>query len=236
MSYRIATFKYAGHDVPIRTVDGYVNVTALCQAERKRAGFFMRGPAWREFTAVVSLKLQICNSSLIESRRGRGAETWAHPTVASWIAERLSPEAAFFVHDTLTRLHLAGVVVEIAERTMSTPQEQLTNLAEAIADKITERQEQRITPLPWVCQLHRRCAGNVCPRCSETVAKLEIDHFYSRSDAALHATWPICRRCNLARRRLSARARLLDRALFDAYQDRLRTFAPEEFADLFQTL
>src|SRR5712692_4102431 len=117
MTERIATFTYAGHPIPVRPRDGYVNIHALAEAEGKRVHELLRYKEAKRYLELVHEKTGIPVISLVESRQRLG--TWAHPLVASWIAERLSAEAAFFVHHTLEELHLAGVVTELAERDLA---------------------------------------------------------------------------------------------------------------------
>lgn len=190
---KIAKFSYAGRDVEVRVRDGYVNITQLCRVERKRARDLLRGKDYHAFVEVVAGKAHICASSLVEKRHGgrQGGEIWSHPLIASWVAERLSPEAAFFIHATLRDLHLAGVVVEIAER----QSERVAPVAEP-----TNKNDRHDFPLAIKVEYDHivvKHYGGACPNCGERAEVWHYDHFWSRTNNLVSAGWKICGPCNL---------------------------------------
>jgi hypothetical protein len=223
---RIAKFTYAGHEIDVRVRDGYVNLTALCHAERKRARDLLRGKDADGYLQLVQVKTQICVSSLVERvRGGRTPSIWAHPLVASWVAERLSPEAAFFIHNTLRELHLTGVAVEVAERDVEQRVERLAAENERLRNDVQKLQRVRAQPSAVDKRTLERCQalnyGNSCPSCGSKDGPFHIDHFYSVEDADLSNLWLICKRCNQERRRQTAADRHRFQQAFNRFQELL---------------
>lgn len=73
---------------------------------------------------------------------------------------------------------------------------------------------------------HVRARGGCCPHCYERVFALdgkfigEIDHWFGRSLAGLHQTWPLCRECNSHPWGSAERDQM--RASFESYQQWIR--------------
>jgi hypothetical protein len=158
--------------------------------------------------------------------------------IASWIAERLSPEAAFFVHDTLRKLHLTGVVVELAERPPELEHrvgvvEETQKRTEMRLQKV-ERGSNRRAGIPEkIRQLHVDCVremfGGVCPcGCARPIGdRIHIDHFDRKKNAAeWFRTWAIREDCNLARegRHRKPEDVRREQGYFDAYYSTLEEF------------
>lgn len=73
---------------------------------------------------------------------------------------------------------------------------------------------------------HARARGGRCPHCSDPVFSLdgkfigEIDHWFGRSLAGLHQTWPLCGECNSHPWGSAERDQM--RASFESYQQWVR--------------
>ena len=73
---------------------------------------------------------------------------------------------------------------------------------------------------------HARARGGRCPHCSDPVFSLdgkfigEIDHWFGRSLAGPHQTWPLCRECNAHPWGSDERGQM--RASFESYQQWVR--------------
>jgi hypothetical protein len=215
---RIAKLTYAGHEVDVRIRDGYFNLTQLCHAEGKRARDLIRGKDAASYLDVVQHKTQICVSSLVERRQGRGvASIWVHPLVASWAAERLSPEAAFFIHSTLRDLHLTGIVLEVAERQLEAKSHPSSSSPEESKPPRNDFEKATKAEYDRIIEKHY---GGACPCCGEVPIKWHYDHFWLRSHNLPTAGWKICDKCNLKRTaKLSRRESAWFFQRFQKFQD-----------------
>jgi hypothetical protein len=86
----------------IRSSDGYINVTQLCKAGGKLFGDWHRNEQSTEFLSLLAEKLDLKREQLIDSvLAGKNEErgTWAHPQVATHIAQWISPEFAVHVSE-----------------------------------------------------------------------------------------------------------------------------------------
>lgn len=84
-----------------RTVDGYINATALCSVAGKRWHNYVRNETTGHFLRALEAKTLISVLDLIqEVRDGSGvAATWVHPKVAIHLAQWLSAEFAVQVSE-----------------------------------------------------------------------------------------------------------------------------------------
>ncbi|MET4727387.1 hypothetical protein ABIE09_001181 [Lysobacter enzymogenes] len=82
-----------------RTVDGYINATAMCQAVGKLFADYQRLATTQAYLGELSTDMGIPISQLIQSvKGGSGSQgTWVHPDVAIHLAQWLSPKFAVAV-------------------------------------------------------------------------------------------------------------------------------------------
>jgi hypothetical protein len=83
-----------------RYKDGYINLTAMAQAEGKLVADYLRLDSTKAFLEALSLDMGIPISNLIEVRRGKPANlqgTWGHPQVALHCGQWCSPAFAVLV-------------------------------------------------------------------------------------------------------------------------------------------
>lgn len=91
---------YQGQVVRLRSRDGYVNATAMCQAAGKNWADYNRLTSTKEFFSELSSEVGIPITELIQSVTGGNPAlqgTWVHPQVAIHLAQWLS--AKFAVHE-----------------------------------------------------------------------------------------------------------------------------------------
>lgn len=89
--------QFDGGLIHIRTKDGYVNATAMCQAVGKNIADYARLKSTSEFMQELSSDMGIPISELIQTFKGGRAEnqgTWVHPDIAINLAQWLSPKFA----------------------------------------------------------------------------------------------------------------------------------------------
>lgn len=80
-----------------RPKDGYINATAMCQAEGKFFGHYRGNGNAKAFLAALEADIGIPISELVQSVRGgdpRLQGTWVHPQVAINLGQWLSPRFA----------------------------------------------------------------------------------------------------------------------------------------------
>lgn len=83
-----------------RTVDGYINATAMCKAVGKQLNDYARLKSTEAFLSVANTETGIPVSELIQIVKGGRPEeqgTWVHPKIAINLAQWCSPEFAFAV-------------------------------------------------------------------------------------------------------------------------------------------
>lgn len=80
-----------------RLSDGYVDATALCQANGKLFADYYRLKDTQEFIAELVLTMGIPTVKLIEKKEGRYGGTFVHPLVANHLAVWCSAKCAVFV-------------------------------------------------------------------------------------------------------------------------------------------
>ena len=83
-----------------RPSDGYVNATAMCQANGREWFTYARSARSKEYIAALEDVPQICGAPLVQSISGGRAEeqgTWIHPRLAVDLARWISPEFAVWM-------------------------------------------------------------------------------------------------------------------------------------------
>ncbi len=82
------------NDVKItyRTSDNYINITKLCQAGNREFRTYHRSKKTKTFLKILSKELKIDNLIKIEQTNSKDKATWAHPRVATNIAQWISCE------------------------------------------------------------------------------------------------------------------------------------------------
>lgn len=91
-----------------RSIDGYINATALCAAASKEWGHYASNNRTKEFFSELSTDIGIPISELIQSvKGGNGPQgTWVHPQVslhlAQWLSAKFAVQVTRWVHDWLS--------------------------------------------------------------------------------------------------------------------------------------
>lgn len=75
-----------------RSLDGYVNATAMCKAGEKLFNDFYRLKRTKSFLSTLSRTTGIPVVDLVETREGASGGTYVHPQVAISLAMWISPE------------------------------------------------------------------------------------------------------------------------------------------------
>jgi hypothetical protein len=90
------------NDTPIsrRISDGYVNATAMCQANRKRWTLYQANARTQDYIAALAAVVGIPTTDLATSIQGGRPElqgTWIHPRLAVDLARWISPQFAVWM-------------------------------------------------------------------------------------------------------------------------------------------
>lgn len=83
-----------------RQDDGYVNATAMCQANHKRLNHYLSNDRTSEYIHALALDAGIPVSNIVHIRRGGTASTqgtWIHPRLAVDLARWISPQFAVWM-------------------------------------------------------------------------------------------------------------------------------------------
>lgn len=88
---------FDGHEIGQRSTDGYMDATAMCQANAKKWSHYWSNHSTQEFIQALAESTGIPADSLIEMRSGRGGGTYVHPRVATHLAQWCSPKFAVAV-------------------------------------------------------------------------------------------------------------------------------------------
>ena len=80
-----------------RDSDDYVNATTWSKAFGKEWRKYKESARCKKISNALVSDLDIRNSDVMQSTRGKGSETWVHPVIAIDFAEWLSPEFSLFV-------------------------------------------------------------------------------------------------------------------------------------------
>ena len=102
-----------GPAIEMRTSDGYVNATRMCQAAQKRWSNFQQLDGTSAFLTCLATKAGITVLDLVHSERGGcHTGTWVHPQVAIKLAAWCSPEFEVAVTDLVFRYCKGEVTTE----------------------------------------------------------------------------------------------------------------------------
>jgi hypothetical protein len=86
-----------GTPISRRTIDGYVNATAVCRANGKQWSKYRESERCQTYLDALAETSEIRMFDLIESRQGQGGGTWVHPQVAVDLARWISAPFAVWM-------------------------------------------------------------------------------------------------------------------------------------------
>jgi hypothetical protein len=90
-----------GTAIERRQADGFVNATAMCQANGKRWSKFRQSAQCETYMQALAAEDRISAFALVDSQRGgaeAGGATWIHPDLATELARWISPSFSVFVN------------------------------------------------------------------------------------------------------------------------------------------
>ena len=120
-----------GTPISRRTIDGYVNATAMCKANGKQWSKYRESDRCQTYLDALAETSEIRMFDLIESRQGQGGGTWVHPQVAVDLARWISAPFAVWMD---------GWFLESIQHPQPTPVQQSTlQLREAEVITLVER-------------------------------------------------------------------------------------------------
>jgi hypothetical protein len=91
---------WQGTAIERRQADGFVNATAMCQANGRRWAKYAESDRCKEYIAALAAVVRISDFAPVQSRRGGiagGGETWIHPSLAIDLARWISPAFAVWM-------------------------------------------------------------------------------------------------------------------------------------------
>jgi hypothetical protein len=97
---QIEAREWNGHPIHRRQIDGYVNATAVCQANRKRWNDYARLERTEAYIAALAADAGFPATGLVVSIKGGRPElqgTWVHPRLAVDLARWISPAFAVWM-------------------------------------------------------------------------------------------------------------------------------------------
>jgi hypothetical protein len=140
-----------------RTTDGYVNATAMCQANGKEFFGYSRGKEAQAFLEALARSPQICGDPLtITKSTGPNEErgTWVHPKVAihlaMWCSADFSVWVISWIYDFMTK---RPAVLDLDD-----PDSVLDELGRQVAARRAERLELKKSQVQ-VQNLEKRAGG-----------------------------------------------------------------------------
>jgi len=86
-----------GTPISRRTIDGYVNATAMCKANGKQWSKYRESDRCQTYLDALAETSETRMFDLIESRQGQGGGTWVHPQVAVDLARWISAPFAVWM-------------------------------------------------------------------------------------------------------------------------------------------
>jgi hypothetical protein len=93
----LVTRAWNGTPIQRRTTDGYVNATAMCQANGKTWSKYRESDRCQTYLDALAETSEIRMFDLIQSRQGQGGGTWVHPQVAVDLARWISAPFAVWM-------------------------------------------------------------------------------------------------------------------------------------------
>lgn len=97
MAENIISYNYNATLISQRYKDGYINLTAMAQAEGKLIADYLRLDTTKAFLDKLSETMGIPIVNLVEVKTGRGGGTWGHPQIAIHCGQWCSPGFAVLV-------------------------------------------------------------------------------------------------------------------------------------------
>lgn len=97
MAENIISYNHNNTLINQRYKDGYINLTAMAQAEGKLIADYLRLDTTKAFLEELSKTMGIPIVSLVEVKTGRSGGTWGHPQVAIHCGQWCSPAFAVLV-------------------------------------------------------------------------------------------------------------------------------------------
>jgi len=91
-----------GTAIERRRADGFVNATAICQANGKRWAKYSESDRCKEYIAALMSEVRNPDFAPVQSHRGGsagGGQTWIHPSLAIDLARWISPAFAVWMDD-----------------------------------------------------------------------------------------------------------------------------------------
>jgi len=93
----IASRVWQGTVIERRGADGFVNATAMCQANGRRWAKYAETDRCREYLQALAQRSEIRTIDLVQARPGRGGGTFIHPSLAIDLARWISPAFAVWM-------------------------------------------------------------------------------------------------------------------------------------------
>ena len=90
-------FSFDGITIGQRQNDGYIDGTAMCQANGKKINDYLRLDSTKAYLGALSYNTGIPVIKLAEPKAGRYGNTWVHPKVAIHLGQWCNPEFAVWV-------------------------------------------------------------------------------------------------------------------------------------------
>ena len=81
--------------------DGWINATAIADANGKRVGDWVDLPSTREYVERLNTRL---SGNLIQAKRGRNGGTWLHPKLAVMFARWISVDFAIWCDEQIDEI------------------------------------------------------------------------------------------------------------------------------------
>lgn len=101
MTVSILRHEWNGHEVRQRSIDGYVNLTDMCRAEKRRAGDYLDLPSTQAYVAALAEDLGLLPDFLVIKKRGRYGDTYVHPEISIDCAQWISMPFRIWANRTL---------------------------------------------------------------------------------------------------------------------------------------
>jgi hypothetical protein len=91
------------HENTLIREDGYINATEIAKRGGRQVKEWKRLQSTSRLLTLLSKKLSTPEDQLLEPGRGRGSQTWVHPTVATsfacWVSEAVKAEVSTWVEE-----------------------------------------------------------------------------------------------------------------------------------------
>jgi hypothetical protein len=146
---------WQGTAIQRREADGFVNATAMCQANGRRWAKYAESERAKQYMQALAAVVPNSDFGIVQAQRGGsagGGATWVHPSLAIDLARWISPSFAVWMDgwflESLTRpqqqpspYNGAGVYVAAA-----TQREACTLWRDAIQESVTSAIAKRFSP------------------------------------------------------------------------------------------